>query len=259
MKRFAKHIILFSLLVVLLSCAADYMISKGLSRTQRGHFHTMNALMNDSLNADLIILGNSRAQQEYNTFILDSILCLNSYNLGLSAQPFYVDYLRYRLYMRHNEPPKIIILNTDFRELRMETHGFEREQYYPYILDSIVRPYLIPYGFTWAERNLPLFRYRGDYKMAGIGIAEFLHLFHDTKGNAYKGFAPLSTPWDSEYIAYYQSIAPVYGECVKEAVMLLDTFLQETQTKNIRVVFSFPPMHKTFRDILDDKATRQAY
>ena len=61
MKRYLINISLFFILVILVAVVSDYLVSAGLKKTERGHFYTMNALMNDTLNADVVILGNSRA------------------------------------------------------------------------------------------------------------------------------------------------------------------------------------------------------
>ena len=187
MKRFLIDIAVFLAILLLLAIVCDYAVSKGLRQTERGHFYTMNALMNDSINADVVILGNSRAACSYHPIVLDSILGCNSVNLGVSGQPFGVSYLRWQLYERHNKPPRLLIVNIDYGELNMVTNGFEKEQYYPYISDTLVRPYLDLYGFSWMEKYIPMFRYRGDYKLMGIGIMELLHIRHDTKGGYVKG------------------------------------------------------------------------
>ena len=162
----------FVVVVLLLAVVTDVMVSNGLKRTERGHFYTMNALMNEKMDADIVILGNSRAVGSYNPNVIDTILGVNSRNLGVSGQPFGVSYLRWQLYRRNNIPPKLLIVNIDFRELRMVTNGFEKEQYYPYMTDSLVKPYLDLYGFSWAEKYVPMYRYRGDYKLMALGLGE---------------------------------------------------------------------------------------
>ena len=139
------------------------------------------------MDADVVVLGNSRAVCSYNPYILDTVLGVNSRNFGVSAQPFGVSYLRWQLYHRNNRNSKMLIVNADFRELRMVSRGFEKEQYYPYMKDTLVKPYLDLYGFTWAEKHIPMYRYRGDYKLMAIGIGEVLHIRHDRKGNYYRG------------------------------------------------------------------------
>ena len=259
MKKFVIHTIAFTAVILVLAIIADTMISKGLRQTERGHFYTMNALMNQKMNADVVILGNSRATGSYNTYIIDSILDVNSRNLGISAQPFGVSYLRWQLYHRNNINPKLLIVNIDFRDLRMVTRGCEKEQYYPYMKDTLVKPYLDLYGFTWAEKHVPMYRYRGDYKLMAIGFCELLHIRHDQKGNYYKGYTNENTKWDGRNLQNMLRRGKIKGQCEPQAVQLLERFLQETRSENIPVVFVYAPLYKRLKDNLEEEQTRAAY
>lgn len=259
MKKFVLNIVLFVMVILLLAVLADCAVSNGLKRTERGHFYTMNALMNQKLDADIVILGNSRASNSYNPMVLDTMLHVNSRNLGVSAQPFGISYLRWQLYHRNNKNPKLLIVNIDFRDLRIVSRGFEKEQYYPYMTDTLVRPYLDLYGFTWAEKHVPMFRYRGDYKLMAIGFGELLHVRHDKNGNYYKGFANEDLTWDGQNLQFVLSWGKVKGQCEPQAVQLLERFLQETQREGIPVVFVYAPLYKQLKDNLEEEQTRASY
>lgn len=259
MKKFVKGILVFTLFVLIVAIVADLAISKGLKRTERGHFYTMNALMNQTLDADVVILGNSRATGSYNPAVLDTMLHVNSRNLGVSGQPFGVSYLRWKLYHRRNKNPNLLIVNIDFRDLRIVTKGVEKDQYYPYMHDTLVKPYLDLYGFTWAEKHIPMYRYRGDYKLLAIGLCELLHIRHDQKGQYYKGYANENTSWQGQNLNHILSQGKIKGECEPEAIQLLERFLRETQQDSIPVVFVYAPLYKKLKDNLDETQTRKAY
>lgn len=259
MKKFVKGILVFTLFVLIVAIAADLAISKGLKRTERGHFYTMNALMNQTLDADVVILGNSRATGSYNPAVLDTMLHVNSRNFGVSGQPFGVSYLRWQLYHRRNKNPNLLIVNIDFRDLRIVTKGVEKDQYYPYMHDTLVKPYLDLYGFTWAEKHIPMYRYRGDYKLMALGLCELLHIRHDQKGHYYKGYANENMSWQGQNLNQILSQGKIKGECETEAIQLLDRFLRETQQDSIPVVFVYAPLYKKLKDNLDETLTRKAY
>lgn len=259
MRRFVFHTIVFVAVIVVLAIIADVMISKGLRKTERGHFYSMNALMNQKMDADVVILGNSRASCCYNIYVLDTMLHVNSRTLGVSAQPFGVSYLRWQLYHRNNTNPRLLIVSIDFRELRMVSNGFEKEQYYPYMKDTLVKPYLDLYGFTWVEKHVPMFRYRGEYKLMAIGLCELLHIYHDRKGNYYKGYANENTEWDGQNLRSVLSQGKVKGQCEPQAVQLLERFLQETGHEGIPVVFVYAPLYKSLKNNLEEEQTRAAY
>lgn len=260
MKRFFTQIAIYAGILLVLAIVFDWMISSGLKKTERGHFHTMNALMNDSINADVIILGSSRVAYGYDPYIIDSVLQCNSRNIGVSGQPFGVSCLRWRLYNRHNNPPKLIIVNCDFLEIgKMVENGFEREQFYPYMFESLVQPYLKDYGFTWVDKYVPLYRYHGDYKLMGIGLAEFFHIRHDHKGNPYKGYTPSYNEWSGGSLEMMIATDDLKGKADKQVVALLDSLVRNAISEGSKVVFVHAPYHSRLRDNLDETVTQAVY
>ena len=238
---------------------ADVLISLGLRQTERHHFYTMNKLMNDSINADVVILGNSRAGGSYHPIILDTILDVDSRNLGVSGQPFGVSYLRWKLYQRHNKNPKLLIINIDYSELKMVSNGFEKEQYYPYMRDTLVRPYLDLYGFSWAEKHIPMYRYRGNFKLMSIGLMELLNIRHDTKGDYIKGYSNKNWNWEGDRLESVLQDGGVKGVCDQQTVALLEKLLEDVNKKDIPVVFVYAPMFKRLKDNLDEQLSMDAY
>mgnify|MGYP002625770240 CR=1 FL=1 len=259
MKRFNQNIILFIVVILVLAIFMDFAISRGLRRTERGHFYTMNALMNQRLEADVVILGNSRAACSYNPAVLDSVLQVNSRNLGVSGQPFGVSYLRWQLYSRNNSHPKLLIINVDYGELNLVTNGFEKEQYYPYMSDTLVKPYLDLYGFTWMEKNVPMYRYRGNYKLMGIGLLELLHFRHDTKGNYIKGYSNKNWDWDGDKLEGVIRNGKTKCKCNQQAVELLEEVVGKALDDGIGVVFVYAPLYKVLKDNLEESESMNVY
>lgn len=259
MSFFLKRVGLFCLMIIGAALFADFITSKGLQRTQRGHFYTMNALMNQTMDADIVVIGNSRASCSYHPFILDSILTVNSRNLGVSGQPFGVSWLRWKLYRRRNIPPKLLIINIDYAELEIVTNGFEKEQYYPYMSDTLVRPYLDLYGFSWADKHIPMYRYRGDYKTVCIGLTEALHVRHDTKGDSYKGYTNSDSKWDGTRFESVIQAGRIHGACNQEAVSLLKRLLTQVKAEGTEVVFVYAPMYHRLKKSLDESEAMDTY
>ena len=259
MKRFLINIVGFVIVIMMLAVVSDYMISTGLKRTERGHFYTMNKLMNDRIDADVVILGNSRAACSYHPSVLDTILKVDSWNLGVSGQPFGVSYLRWQLYRRNNCNPKLLIVNMDYAELNMVSNGFEKEQYYPYMTDTLVKPYLDLYGFSWAEKHIPMYRYRGDYKLMSIGLTELFLIRHDTKGAYIKGYSNKNWNWEGGNLEGVLRKGVVKRYCNPQAVDLLEDLLKEANEDGIPVAFVYVPLFKKLKDNLDERLAMDAY
>lgn len=256
-------IIKLSVFVVVMMAIAtvfDWMISTGLKKTERYAFHTMNALMGkDSINADVVVLGNSRTMNSYHPCVLDTILDVYTQNLGISGQPYGVSHLRWQLYRRHNKKPKLLVVNMDYAELKMVTNGFEREQYYPYIKDTLVKPYLDLYGFSWMEKNFPMYRYRGDYQLMAVGLSELFHIHHDTKGGYIKGYSNSDFAWEGDGLKTMLKNGMIKGACNPEAISLLENDLEEAKADGIPVVFVYAPIYKELKDNLDETMSMEVY
>lgn len=238
---------------------ADMCVSRGLQKTERGHFYTMNALMNKRMDADVVVLGNSRAACSYHPQVLDSVLHVNSRNLGVSGQPFGVSWLRWKLYQRNNHQPRLLIVNIDYCELDIVTNGFEKEQYYPYITDTLVRPFLDLYGFSWMEKHIPMYRYRGNYKLISIGLMELLGIRHDTKGGYIKGYSNSNEKWNGDKLERVLQQGIVKGKCESKAVMLLENVLEQAKEKGLQVVFVYAPVYRRLKQHLDEEEPLRVY
>lgn len=259
MSAFLKRVLAFFLLMAFLAVLADICVSHGLRRTERGHFYTMNALMNQKMDADIVVLGNSRASGSYHPLVLDTVLHVNSRNLGVSGQPFGVSWLRWELYRRNNTPPRLLIINIDYNELGMISNGFEREQYYPYMSDTLVEPYLNLYGFSWADRHVPMYRYRGDYKLISIGLGEFLRIRHDTKGNYIKGYSNPDEKWNGKNLEAKLEQGDIKGNCDLQATLLLEKLLKQSKEDGFRVLFVYAPLFERLKKHLDEADALQVY
>jgi hypothetical protein len=251
MKHFFLNIIFLAVIVFALACLIDFLISTGLKKTEKNHFYMFNKLMNDTINADVLISGNSRTCCSYNPFIIDSILNTNSINIGVSGQPFGISHLRQKIYDRKNKPPKLLVQNIDYGELNLYSNGYERYQYYPYIWDYDVHKILKDNDFSWAEIYLPLWRYRGDYKYMGIGILELLGLKH-IGNHAYKGYVNPNTLFNGEMlrdIANSKQKIP----CAKkpEAIKLFGELLQKRLYEGTKVVLVYAPMYSELKNYLE--------
>ena len=98
MKKFIKHLFIFgiALLCFLIECDAitTYAFHHKLTRK----YAVWNDIMHSDIDADVLIMGNSRAWCQYSPLILDSILGTNAYNLGLDGSCFDRQIARYDIY-----------------------------------------------------------------------------------------------------------------------------------------------------------------
>jgi len=254
MKRFFINILILIALLFAIAYFFDFLISSGLKKTEKNHFGFFNRLMNDTINADVIISGNSRGLGSYDLRIIDAVLNVNSLNMSVPGDPFSVSNLRQTIYDRNNKSPKLLIQNIDFLELDLYCNGYERYQYYPYIWDKDIREILKNSCFSWAEIYLPLYRYRGDYKLMGIGIFELFGIKHFK--SAAKDHLNENKPWNGT--AFRNMIASgekITGATNPLAIELMDSLLQRRKSEGTEVVLVYAPIYYELKNYLQNHET----
>lgn len=254
MKQFLKIVSVFGCLVWLLALCADYAISKGLQHSHDRKFVVWNDIYHKSLNADLLVLGSSRAWTGYNTYILDSMLHVNSYNLGIDGQSIYYQILRYHTYRRFNQRPDVILLNVDYYSTFSSTSEkqYEREQYFPYFYDwELIRQVKDDKEFTILDRFCPLCRYIGYRYCFEMGIKTFFGVEESVGKDFYKGFQGQEIPWNSQPL--WDKVRDLKIE-LREYEVLVD-FIEEVKRENIKLLMARQPFYtgtdKYFNNVQD--------
>ena len=160
MKKFLCKILSFTLLVIVCAFGLDFFLSDQLRINKNRIYATWSQLYNDSSSYDIVINGNSRAWTQYNPLILDSILGVNSFNLGIDGSGINRQIIKYNKFCELHENPKYVIQNIDLFTMCI-TYGYEREQFFPYFCTdrSLMKMYDKYEKFSFAEKYIPYYRY----------------------------------------------------------------------------------------------------
>ncbi len=113
MKRFLIHVTLcFIILVVICMIPCLIFEKKAKECTKTAPYSKINLVSNlNRADADVIIVGNSRAEYSYNDSILSALTGKKCLNIGLSGYSFEFQYhVMYKRYLAHNNIPKFVIL-----------------------------------------------------------------------------------------------------------------------------------------------------
>src|SRR5688572_27701944 len=197
MGKFLKQALIFSVIVFLLFSVLGYMVDEGLKKSGMDNFPEWSAIQSGTLNADLVILGNSRAWINVSPAVLDTALKLNTYNLGLDGHHFPAQYVRYKFYEKHNKQPAYIVQCVDLRMLTVDSGLYMPEQYAPYLSDSIIY-----YGtkksraFSELDYINPFTKYQYRTRFIAVGLFEFFNIRH-WQSAKYKGYEGQIRSWDN--------------------------------------------------------------
>jgi len=235
MKNFLVILVIFGTGLLGLAFVAEYIITKRLQKSTSRMLVVWNEMYSGNLQHDVLIMGGSRAWTQYSPQILDSILGIDAYNLGIDGSHFNRQILRYDTYRRFNAKPKAIIQNIDFATLGL-TYGLEREQFFPYFFDDTLVMASSTYEkFNILEKYLPAYRYIG---YSGI-IQEGIKLAGDY-ANMKKGYSGVDRPWDG---TFFRGVTGVDHGQDSLILSLFDQYLAKACSENIRVIFVHAPMY----------------
>lgn len=221
------------------------MVDAGLRKSRNTYFANWNDLYNSKINADLLIMGSSRAEFHISPKILDSLLSLGSYNLGLSAWHFDMQYARFRMYLQHNSKPKFIVHNVDIYGFSKRTNVADSPQFLPYIKDTILQNVMHNHKgeFDIYQQNIPLFKYKNQQKMAFegfLGFMGFSNLYDTTL--KYKGYYGNNFVWNKDFENFkkrYPNGAKYRFD--KEVIRQFDEYLSFCKKENIKVILVYAP------------------
>jgi hypothetical protein len=244
LKFLKKIIFLFMLLSISLYTLA-YVVDTGLRKSRNAYFASWNDLYNSKINADLLIMGSSRAEFHISPKILDSLLTLNSYNLGLSAWHFDMQYARFKMYLQHNKKPKYIIQNVDVYGFSKRADVADYPQFLPYIQDTILQNVTKYHKgeFDVYQQNVPLLKYKNQQKLALEGILNFagFSTLYDTTSK-YKGYRGNDFAWNKDFESFKKRFPKgAKYKFDKEVVRQFDEYLAFCKQEDIKVILVYAP------------------
>ena len=233
MKKFLIRTLVFIALTTIVMTVLDICLSNKLRQRQVGPYACWSDIFHSRIDADLVIMGSSRAWVQISPAILDSVLLTHSYNLGQNGSAFNRQYTRYLIYRKHNPKPHIIVQNIDFKTLTF-TSGYDQYQYFPYFCDTDVRNLIIPHEeYTLADRTLPFYRY------ANFGITKLF----ENKRTSVQGFAEHDKQWNVDTLSLSIDTTFVID---RRTLAAFDQFLADATAEGIQVILVHGPIHSFF-------------
>lgn len=243
MKKFLLNTLLFAIVCLIFAFALDTILSSRLRQNQNRIFANWNQLYNDTTNYDLVINGNSRAWVQYDPFIIDSILHINSYNLGIDGSPINRQIIKYQKYCYLHKAPKYLIQNIDLWTMGVR-HGYEREQFFPYFFfdREFVKDIDLYENFSLMEKYCPCYRYLGyEHIIKEAIFYDNKQWQHDLLGKGYRGE---KRQWDGSTMERTDSVVCL---CDTNMVRRFLDFLAEVTLEGTKVIFVYAPVYHEVR------------
>lgn len=245
MKRFLKIVGIVAVLLYGLNLGIDYAISYKLQHSADRRYIGWSKIVNEQLDADLVIMGSSRAWVQYSPALLDSILQINTYNMGIDGSGLNRQIIRYEVYDHYQaKKPKYIVLNVDYFSANEWSYGYEREQFFPYMWDSYMRKELQKVEpMSWGERYMPVYRYV-TYK----GLYNVLYE-QPLEAKTYKGYMGQDRPWEAKA---YEELTTFHFNADERVMAMFDQFLVERKAEGIQIIFCYAPIYIGFTNKVEN-------
>jgi len=251
MKKYIVKFTLFTSSFLAIYAVFFYCVEKGLKKSDYLDFEQWNDVYEGSINADILIQGSSRAWRMVDPEIIDSATNLNSYNLGMDGYQIPMQIARYDIYKRHNKKPKIVIHIVDHFSLTRRSDLFNRDQFLPYLNDTILTNELNNYtGFGWGDYNLPYYRYIGSQECALAGLMEFFNIknFASTR---YKGFQSQMKEWENDFdIEQSENPKGKRIDVSSEVCAIFENYLYELNQDKIMTYIVYAPEYRPFQEFI---------
>ena len=254
MKLFLIKIALFLSLFSGLYLVFFIMVDNGIKESKYQDFTEWNAIYSGDINADLLIMGSSRAWRQVDPKIMDSQLKVNSYNLGIDGYHIPMQLTKYHIYLEHNKAPRQVVYIVDHFSFDQRDDLFNKYQFSPYFNDTTLTNRLKEFeGYNWQHYHAPYFQYSGSKELCLAGIANFLGL-KNFEANKYKGFRSKSQEWELDFDQEVKNNpkgkrAEVKAKVIKE----FRTFLKNEKLKGIDIAVVYAPDYTEFQSYITNR------
>ena len=239
MKKFLSQMLFFTFILLILAVVFDVLLTTKALRSRTSPFATWNDLYQRKIDADVLVMGSSRAFVQFNPAIIDTVLHTNSYNLGMDGRAADSQILKYKVF-RHkgNSKPKLIIYEVSHGTMQ-KSNGYEREQFVPYLHD----PYLWRLcheqeSFNMADCVLPSWRYLGQRTFIRNILFPSEGSEYDTP--LYKGFRSYDRKWSGRGLRQQACVSYTKDTAV---IRQFRDFLAECRRDSIPVVLVTSPFY----------------
>lgn len=242
MKQFFGKLVAFMVVVLILSVALDYVITKGLSKYFEYETEAMIDLRDSNVNPDFIILGSCQAVCSYAPEVFDSVINTNSYVFGAYNMTLPTHLCIWDVYKKyHTRLPQYVLMTVDYSDLHYAPlkKTIIEKQFVPLVYDKPVRDYMLSDGgYNAFEVYCPLYRYFGYHQLIKNGVMGFLDLRHGAR-HRYKGQERMSVGYE-----FARADVPDDNYIVVESELIerLSAWIKEVQGSGVKPILVTAPL-----------------
>ncbi len=170
MAKVIYKIVVFVVLTLFILKGVEHLADYGLKKTRYSN-GAFNIIMHERKNADILILGSSKASNHFIPKIIGGSK-LQVFNAGQLGSNYTLQKLILEEYLTKNTKPKLVIWNIEPYLFENQDKIFNEDDMVPYLSNPEIASFLNknPLNYTWAELHLPLFKYNNKPKLLKEGL-----------------------------------------------------------------------------------------
>lgn len=240
-KKLGWMLLLFYSLLWALQTYIDFR----LKATYDAVYTDWNLLLQGKINSTMVFLGNSRAEAHFDPDLITAKTGIDSYNLGFAGATLAVEQMRWKSYLAHNKPPKIVVQNMDLYALS-EKEIPNKGQFLPYYSDPEIFQRLQKLDpTTTREQYIPMSKYRGF--QSEIWKSLCWNSDSNYNGKKRKGYLAHHTTWNSDFENFKKTLhgkSVVYSpDAFKKGLHELDVIITDCKTIHAKLILVWTPSY----------------
>jgi hypothetical protein len=239
MKPITKLLIIAG--VMLTVWTVGYMLlAKGLRQYNFLKETRMKEILQNRTPFDIIYVGSSRTHNTIDPGVVDSLLGVKSFNLGIQGGNMVEFNMIIKAYLQNHPAPELIVLTLDAHSFTPDRPIFNYTQYLDYTSNKVIDTTLSRYGHkTWLFKALPIMRISAFTDLTRRQAIDGLRGKNDLRGRYHnQGFLALG----NGVIDPDSLTLPIQTVSFdKERIALLQEIILLCKTKRINLIFTYAP------------------
>jgi len=261
LKQIIIKLTIFSFLLIAFLFLIEFLSEKRIRTIVKDDEAVINNVYNLKERTDFLIMGSSRAVFHLSPSIIDSVLGVNSYNIGMLGANFELQYDILKVYLQHHENPKTILLSLDLNSFCKRDSLYKNFIYLPYLDDSSLFNVCKKYknGFDYLDLYLPLYKYRDNFSLIQKSLLSFVDnsYFSDKQTTSWvKGYWGNPSNWNPDFLnlIYKEFKKGIHFKIDSNIVHSYVSFLNFCKTRKIEVVTVYTPDYFAYQNHVQNRA-----
>ena len=269
MKQFIYRLFYFVSIPLALALLCDIWLSNTLKKSKE--FPCENEVWNDiydsNIDADILVLGSSRAWVHIDPKVIKDSLGKTCYNLGEDGSNIFLQYLRLKEFCAYNPLPETVVWSVDMFSFKNSDNGYPTFRYYPYMLFNLDLYHSITeegkIGTNATKFFVPFLRYFNSMSIMSVFskrnnryVEKFGKKFQlNSEGNFREnGYRGLDLVWDESF-GHAKDVDRYSIEVDYDLFILTEFILDELLRNNVEVFLVYTPEYIDGQSVIENSDT----